>query len=488
MIIMKKITGLLLLFLSCLSVQGQTVTSDLIQGPTLEESFDVRNIVKLTSEKAQGRFVLRAPSASVAHLEGVRWIDRINNLPQYFKVFYDTYGEKVDGVLNGEENWLSNPMLGYHRESDDSYAIDMVSFQGSLDFSFPKDATDEQISESASRTVNEVCNNFWKEFNVFMPYFCMCLTYDHAKAFWVNSYFRWNTTWSYRTSYRKTAGTGTIDYTQVMYFGLMAADFDYRHEDFRTQELVSSAVVEYKTKVKEIADGCPDDSRLSQIRYFNNWLTKHNSYNSDFGHVANLSTIAYSPLSALRGSTGGRGPVCEGYARAFKVLCEEKDIPCVLSIGFAKNNRDAEGESHMWNEVQMGNTKWYAVDVTWNDPTGNGNEAESGWEREFWLLLGNKDLVADNFTFEESHPVGYTWDNVEDKIGLWDISFLSLIGDDNYATGVESVNRDARPSSFRVFTVSGQYLGTFASLDEVRRHTRPGQLLMVNNRLCVTGR
>jgi hypothetical protein len=484
---MKKITGLLLLVFACLTVQGQTVTSDLIQGETLEGSFDARKTAKLTDVAKQGQFALRSPSARVAHLEGFRWIDRINNLPQYFKVFYDTYGEKVDGVLNGEENWLSDPTLGFHKMSDDSYSIDLTTFEGNLDFEFPADATKEQIAEYARNAVSAVCNNFWKEFNVFMPYLCMSLTYDYAKAFWLSSYFRWSTTWSYQYSY-SSAGTGSIEYTQVMYFGLKAANYDYRHEDFRTQELVSSAVGEYKAKVKEIADGCPDDSRLSQILYFNNWLTKHNSYNSDFGHVDHLPTIVYSPLSALRGSTGSRGPVCESYSRAFKVLCEEKGIPCVISIGFAKNSKEADGEAHMWNEVQMGNTKWYAVDVTWNDPTGSGNEAVSGAERDFWILLGKKDMVGDNFTFEESHPANYTWADVEDKKDLWDVSFLSLIEDYNYATGVESVKRQAQPSSFRVFTLSGQYLGTFASPDELRRHARPGQLLMVNNRPCVVGR
>ncbi len=52
--------------------------------------------------------------------------------------------------------------------------------------------------------------------------------------------------------------------------------------------------------------------------------------------------------------------VCEGYARAFKLLCQTAGLECILITG------DSKGVGHLWNMVKLeGN--WYHVDVTWDD-------------------------------------------------------------------------------------------------------------------------
>ncbi|MBQ3736199.1 MAG: hypothetical protein II855_04620 [Candidatus Methanomethylophilaceae archaeon] len=57
--------------------------------------------------------------------------------------------------------------------------------------------------------------------------------------------------------------------------------------------------------------------------------------------------------------------VCEGYGLAFKYLCNMKSIPCVCVEGDATSD-GTEKVGHLWNYVMMG-SKWYAMDVTWND-------------------------------------------------------------------------------------------------------------------------
>ena len=65
--------------------------------------------------------------------------------------------------------------------------------------------------------------------------------------------------------------------------------------------------------------------------------------------------------------------VCDGYAKAFKMLCDAYGIPCIIVVGNAVQNGNEE--RHAWNYVQMEDGKWYAVDATWNDsgiyPTKN---------------------------------------------------------------------------------------------------------------------
>lgn len=52
--------------------------------------------------------------------------------------------------------------------------------------------------------------------------------------------------------------------------------------------------------------------------------------------------------------------VCEGYARAFELLCNGVGIKCINIIG------QSQGELHMWNAVELDN-EYYFVDTTWDD-------------------------------------------------------------------------------------------------------------------------
>ena len=105
------------------------------------------------------------------------------------------------------------------------------------------------------------------------------------------------------------------------------------------------------------------DSAYEKVLYFNEQLTKTNQYNTS----ADLSAIdnnCRECISALKGSIGEAGPVCEGYARAFKVLCDAAGIPCTIEEGYAFNGLHTE--AHMWNVVEIDNQNYY-LDVTWDD-------------------------------------------------------------------------------------------------------------------------
>ena len=52
--------------------------------------------------------------------------------------------------------------------------------------------------------------------------------------------------------------------------------------------------------------------------------------------------------------------VCQGYALAYKLLCNKAGINCYMVTSDSMN--------HAWNMIQLGG-KYYQVDATWNDPT-----------------------------------------------------------------------------------------------------------------------
>ena len=128
-------------------------------------------------------------------------------------------------------------------------------------------------------------------------------------------------------------------------------------------------------------------SDYSRVQFYNEWLCENNQYNTAFGHGLDQATNpdVWSARSALEGRTGDTGPVCEGYARAMKVLCDSDGIGCVLVDG-----QTGPGP-HMWNYVRMG-SNWYGVDVTWND-SGAGASSSSYTQ---YLLKGSE--------FETAHP------------------------------------------------------------------------------------
>ena len=421
----RKISTSLLLLLFAVSMDAQTFRSEQIVGESYVNSIDVRDMVRMSKATSAHR-MQAAPHKAPSTLSS-KWIDRIQNLPPYLSNFYTVYGEKVREVLNGEANWLYDPTL-CEVVNGNSYLTKITTIEGSTGFTFPLDATPELIYEQAKAAVLTVFNEQRTESNTFLPFLFASLTYDYPEGFWLSTNFMWMNGLSYGYNYDLAEGTGTVDYTHTIYLKLADGEFDHRRDEFRTTEQLDAAVTEFNQKVALIVGGCPEGYRFPQIRYFNNWLTTHNSYNSDLGHTEDVASIAWSPMSAFRESTGSTGPVCEGYARAFKVLCDKKNIPCMLVVGWAKENSSDAAEDHMWNEVQMEDGNWYAVDVTWNDPYDALNRKVSGLEDESWLLLGKKDQVDYNFTFEQSHINALSWGDDSQ----WDYSDASMITDYKY--------------------------------------------------------
>lgn len=59
--------------------------------------------------------------------------------------------------------------------------------------------------------------------------------------------------------------------------------------------------------------------------------------------------------------------VCEGIAKAFKLLCNEFGIKCIVVLGKADKEGDFSGDNfHAWNLVKIG-AESYHVDITWDN-------------------------------------------------------------------------------------------------------------------------
>ncbi|MBR4940881.1 MAG: hypothetical protein IKZ19_02670 [Clostridia bacterium] len=89
--------------------------------------------------------------------------------------------------------------------------------------------------------------------------------------------------------------------------------------------------------------------------------------------------------------------VCEGYAKAFKLLCDAVEVPCIIVSGTATNS-DGVTENHAWNIVRK-NKKNYHVDVTWDSGIHNSVDG-----LPLYYNLPDEYIARDHFWQRDKWP------------------------------------------------------------------------------------
>lgn len=112
-----------------------------------------------------------------------------------------------------------------------------------------------------------------------------------------------------------------------------------------------------ETAVKVIQEAQKTDSLYDFVMYLHDWIVDKAEYNNSNSQKRLLAGTDDIILD-------GKG-LCTAYARAFMYLCHKADIDCVMVSGRGDNGMGVE--EHSWNLVKL-DGKWYAMDVTWDDP------------------------------------------------------------------------------------------------------------------------
>ena len=465
----------------------QDLTFGIVSGKGPEQVVDVREFAHSMAISTDYMPMRSAPRLTHPMDTAVNWIDRIYNIPQYMRNFYDLYTECVENALNGNKNWLTDPKMGMKLldgYGDTVYCVAVNEWKEAVPFAFPSDMTDqEEMGLYINSVFEEHIELILDSMYSFMPFLSVCLDYDLPEAFWVGNVFRWYPTYSYQCLFSR--GKWTLNYTLQMILVLDSYDFRLNKAEYTTPQSVFDGIEEYNSLIKEIFRELPDTSVYHQTKYLNNWLTTHNGYSSALVIGKKIPAMAWSPISALRGSTGYDGPVCEGYARAFKILCDRLGIPATLAVGMASSYPNDKPEDHMWNEVKMDDGKWYGVDVTWNDPVimDKIEVAQSGSETEEWFLLGKKSIVHD-LAFEDSHP--FSFDNYDEYANMWDIRIQSFLGDYSYDV------YNSTPDIFiidrgviEVRSLIGSVIGRYDSMEKALENLTKGVYIIGRHKFVV---
>lgn len=206
-------------------------------------------------------------------------------------------------------------------------------------------------------------------------------SYDYPEAL----YFGASEDWSWTTnSVYENSSTGQGYVTSVTVKVPYSQYANTSSKNTLKQNIASSV-----NTVKGWINGATD--RFTKVRMIHDYLCyllKYDDYDNESltDHGLEGAFLKSSHLT-----------VCEGYTKAFKVLCDRFGIPCVCIVGYADNDGNAQRArntdyNHIWNYVRMENGKWYLVDVTWDD------DPDDDWNPSIGFCLSGSQTKYDGST------------------------------------------------------------------------------------------
>ena len=305
--------------------------------------------------------------------------------------------ETVEPILNN--NYGSNENLisdKYYYHQLDKYAkIIYDGFEenkenmksGTYEIDFGTAFNDLLNSSGGEEKINIAFQSAWNAY-----------TYDNMDVFYIDVEKLTLTT--------RTTTIGSISTHRVELSN--GDNASYLKDNFNSQMKIDGKLNLLEAMQEEIARQLDGYSDYEKIKEVHNWMIENIEYDVDLE--------ADEPYSISGALTEGKA-VCEGYARGFKYIMDELNIPCILVSGTGTNSA-GETESHAWNYVQL-DGNWYAVDVTWDDPIVIGNGYLSEETKYTHFLKGSNTFFSSHeedgylspnsmkFTFPELSVVDY---------------------------------------------------------------------------------
>ncbi len=142
---------------------------------------------------------------------------------------------------------------------------------------------------------------------------------------------------------------------------------------------------------KQIAQKCQgiinsisqESSLLKKEKILHNYLIRYIHYAT--GDLSNprLHNIVGALVDGIA--------VCDGYAKAFRYICDKQDILCMVVTGIATNAIDGIRGTHAWNIVRVHKKGCCHVDVTWDSCFYH-----SGLSHYVFFNQTDQDMMADH--------------------------------------------------------------------------------------------
>lgn len=248
-----------------------------------------------------------------------------------------TYKDCFGNQLDGDAKALYEALVKHYVEegAKDSYTY-MFQTPFAMETETPwanidEDENFQQMEEEIARICQEAIDAFG---------------YDHPEIFWI-----YGTKYRYSISGHTTGNGCAISISDVTLVPEEVYEGAYEQRG-AYEQAVEAALLQIK-------ESCKDPSnRYELLGKVHDWVCQKASYYNGQEKDAIYTT---APVFLGDGQV-----VCEGYAKAIKVLCDRLEIPCIL-VGGVVNPGTSGEEGHMWNQVQMEDENWYLIDATWDD-------------------------------------------------------------------------------------------------------------------------
>ena len=204
---------------------------------------------------------------------------------------------------------------------------------------------------------------------------------------------------------------------------------------------ILTAKDKFENKIDNILHDLPEGNDFEKEEYINNCIIDNCKYDDA---AAETNEIKGNENDAYGALVDGNA-VCEGYSRAFQLLCNKANIDCVMVSGTVDNT------NHAWNCVKIGG-EWYQIDVTWNDTDGEKdylqndyfNLTDSLMLEDHTLSPKYSDVDAQSFQNVESWCNFYVPKCTAEKYIYFNYKYPTVSDLDNADDVVEALAKSAK--------------------------------------------
>lgn len=161
----------------------------------------------------------------------------------------------------------------------------------------------------------------------------------------------------------------------------------------RAEKIYSEAKKVLKTIISD------DMTDYEKVQSIFDWICDNTSYDyysvqdESYGGAAGIIV----PVFYLEGVFMTGYAVCDGFSKAFSLMCNMEGIDAIRIVGTANTGNGYGG--HAWNKVKLDSDptdeiggEYYLVDLTWTTFISSGNSLEVG---SHWYFLVGDDFVKD---------------------------------------------------------------------------------------------
>lgn len=237
---------------------------------------------------------------------------------------------------------------------------------------------------------------------------------DHPETFWLTN----------ESKYYVTDNSTTVEFEYSM-----------------APSEILTAKDKFDNKIDNILHDLPEGNDFEKEEYINNCIIDNCKYDDA---AAETNEIKGNENDAYGALVDGNA-VCEGYARAFQLLCNKVNIDCVMVSGTVDNT------NHAWNCVKIGG-EWYQIDVTWNDTDGEKdylqndyfNLTDSLMLEDHTLSPKYSDVDAQSFQNVESWCNFYVPKCTAEKYSYFNYKYPTVSDLDNADDVVKALAKSAK--------------------------------------------